>query len=83
MELGVSLVDPGLSAGRLTEIAARAEQLGYSAAWTNESTAREAFSTLAAWAAATSRIPSGHRSPAGLRPLACGCRDGAPPLFRP
>ncbi|MXX45865.1 MAG: LLM class flavin-dependent oxidoreductase [Acidimicrobiia bacterium] len=56
MELGVSLVDPGLSAGRLTEIAARAEQLGYSAAWTNESTAREAFSTLAGWATATSRI---------------------------
>lgn len=56
MELGVSLVDPGLSAGRLTEIAVRAEQLGYRAAWTNESTAREAFSTLAAWGAATSSI---------------------------
>ena len=56
MEIGVSLVDPLLSARRLTETAVRAERLGYSSAWTNESTAREAFSTLAGWAAATSRI---------------------------
>jgi alkanesulfonate monooxygenase SsuD/methylene tetrahydromethanopterin reductase-like flavin-dependent oxidoreductase (luciferase family) len=56
MELGVSLVDPGLPSKQLTDIVVRAEQLGYRAAWTNESVAREAFSTLAAWAAATSRI---------------------------
>lgn len=56
METGVSLVDPHLSSRRLTEVVVRAEQLGYHAAWTNESIAREAFSTLAAWAAATSRI---------------------------
>ncbi len=56
METGVSLVDPRLSSRRLTEVVVRAEQLGYHAAWTNESVAREAFSTLAAWAAATTRI---------------------------
>ena len=56
MDIGVSLVDPHLPARRLTEIAVRAEQLGYSSAWTNESAAREAFSTLGGWAAATSRI---------------------------
>lgn len=56
MELGVSLVDPRLSSRRLTDIVVRAEQLGYQSAWTNESIAREAFSTLAGWAAATSRI---------------------------
>ena len=56
METGVSLVDPSLPSRRLTRAAARAEQLGYRAAWTNESIAREAFSTLAAWAAATTRI---------------------------
>ena len=56
METGVSLVDPGISSGRLTEVVVRAEQLGYHAAWTNESVGREAFSTLAAWAAATTRI---------------------------
>lgn len=56
MELGVSLVDPRLSSRKLTEIVVRAEQLGYRGAWTNESVAREAFSTLATWAAATSRI---------------------------
>lgn len=56
MELGVSLVDPGLSFRRLTDIVVRAEHLGYHAAWNNESVHREAFSTLAGWAAATSRI---------------------------
>ncbi len=56
METGVSLVDPRLSHQRLTEVVVRAEQLGYHAAWTNESVAREAFSTLAAWASATARI---------------------------
>ncbi len=56
METGVSLVDPRLSLERLTEVVVRAEQLGYQAAWTNESVAREAFSTLAAWASATDRI---------------------------
>lgn len=56
MELGVSLVDPRLPSRRLTDVVVRAEQLGYQAAWTNESVAREAFSTLAAWGAATSRI---------------------------
>ncbi len=56
METGVSLVDPRLSHERLTEVVVLAEQLGYDAAWTNESVAREAFSTLAAWASATARI---------------------------
>lgn len=56
MDLGVSLVDPDLPSARLTELVVRAEQLGYRAAWTNESIHREAFSTLAGWAAATSRI---------------------------
>lgn len=56
MELGASLVDPRLSSRQLTDIVVRAEQLGYQAAWTNESIHREAFATLAGWAAATSRI---------------------------
>ena len=56
MDLGVSLVDPALPSRELTDIVVRAEQLGYQAAWTNESVHREAFSTLAGWAAATSRI---------------------------
>lgn len=56
MELGVSLVDPSLSSRQLTDIVVQAERLGYHAAWTNESVHREAFSTLAGWAAATSRI---------------------------
>ena len=59
MEVGVSLVDPHLSTRRLTDVVVRAEQLGYRGAWTNESIAREAFSTLAAWAAATTRIRLG------------------------
>ncbi|MCE2526425.1 MAG: LLM class flavin-dependent oxidoreductase [Actinomycetia bacterium] len=59
MELGVSLVDPSLSSRQLTDVVVRAERLGYHAAWTNESIHREAFSTLAGWAAATSRIRLG------------------------
>ena len=59
MDLGVSLVDPRLPSGELTDVVVRAEQLGYQAAWTNESVHREAFSTLAGWAAATSRIRLG------------------------
>lgn len=56
MEIGVSLVDPRLAAPALTRIVVRAEELGYCSAWTNESAAREAFATLAGWAAATKRI---------------------------
>ena len=53
MEVGVSLVDPRLATHRLTALASEAEKLGFASLWTNESTAREAFVTLAGWGQAT------------------------------
>ncbi len=55
MRLAVSLVDPATAFAELVDLAERAEELGYSSLWTNESTAREAFVTLTAWAARTRR----------------------------
>ena len=59
MDLGVSLVEPTLASSELNRLAVEAERLGFTSLWTNESTAREAFVTLAGWGQATSRARLG------------------------
>jgi 5,10-methylenetetrahydromethanopterin reductase len=59
MDVGVSLVDPTMASTELTALAAEAERLGFASLWTNESTAREAFVTLAGWGHATANARLG------------------------
>lgn len=84
IDVGLSLVAPGIPFSELAALAVRADRLGYRTLWTNESSAREAFVTLAAWAARTERaepatgiVPVYVRSPLGAAMAAATLADAA------
>jgi alkanesulfonate monooxygenase SsuD/methylene tetrahydromethanopterin reductase-like flavin-dependent oxidoreductase (luciferase family) len=69
VRLGVSLVDPGASFDEVTSVAELADGLGFETMWTNESVAREALGTLAAWAGRSEHaVLATGVSPVYLRP---------------